>query len=705
MENLQYPEANRDETVVDNYHGTEVPDPYRWLEDPDSEETKAFVDAQNSITKPYLMSCKARQDIHDRLKQLWDFPKYLCPVKRGNKYYFYKNTGLQNQSVLYVQDTLTSEPRVFLDPNTFSEDGTVAITSNKFSEDGSIYAYGLSSSGSDWCTIHFMDTETGEKYPEILEKVKFSHIAWTHDNRGIFYGCYPDQEGKTDGSETKGNRDQKLCYHVINTPQSKDVIVVEFPEEPLWRIGAQVSDCGKWLIVTPVKDCKDNLVYFTELQPGMELNEKLKLTQIVDKLEADYEYVTNEGTMAIFRTNKNAPNYKLIVIDFLDYSPEKWIDLLPEHADNVLDWAYAVDGDKFVACYIEDVKNILQLHSLKTGEKIRTFPLDVGTIGNFSGEKKHSEIFYQFTSFLIPGIIYKVDLQNDEDPQVLREIKVKNFDPSLYKTSQIFYTSKDGTKIPMFIVMKHDAVLDSSMPALLYGYGGFNVSIQPTFSVTKLVFVQHLNGVLAVANIRGGGEYGDKWHNGGELFNKQNVFDDFQAAAEYLIKNGYTTASKLSILGASNGGLLIAACVNQRPDLFGAAIAQVGVMDMLRFHKFTIGVAWVSDYGSSDDPKHFENLLKYSPLHNVKVPENGQYPATLLLTADHDDRVVPLHSLKLIATLQHTLGKLPQQTNPILIKIDTKAGHGSGKPTMKMIEESTDILTFIVKSLDLEFKL
>ncbi|CAK9809691.1 Prolyl endopeptidase [Anthophora plagiata] len=705
MEKLQYPEAYRDETIVDNYHGVEIADPYRWLEDPDSDKTKAFVDAQNAITKPYLASCKARQDIHDRLKQLWDFPKYSCPARYGDKYYFYKNTGLQNQSVLYVQDTLDSEPSIFLDPNTLSEDGTVAITSSKFSEDGSIFAYGLSTSGSDWCTIHFINTKTGEKYPDVLEKIKFSPITWTHDNCGIFYGCYPDQKGKTDGSETEGNRDQKLCYHVVGRPQSEDVIVVEFPEEPLWRIGAQVSDCGKWLIITPVKDCRDNLVYFTELKPGMKMNEKLQLTQVVDKLEADYEYITNDETKAIFRTNKNAPNYKLIAIDLLDYKQEKWVDLLPEHPDNVLDWACAVDGDKFVACYIEHVKNVLQLHSLTTGEKLRTFPLEVGTIVNFAGQKRYSEIFYQFKSFLIPGIIYKVDLKEDEEPQILREIKVKNFDPSLYKTSQVFYTSKDGTKIPMFIVMKHDAVLDSSMPALLYGYGGFNVSIQPTFSVTKLVFVQHLNGVLAVANIRGGGEYGEKWHNGGRFFNKQNVFDDFQAAAEYLIESGYTSSSKLSILGASNGGLLVAACVNQRPDLFGAAIAQVGVMDMLRFHKFTIGVAWVSDYGSSDDPKHFENLIKYSPLHNVRVPENGQYPATLLLTADHDDRVVPLHSLKLIATLQHTLGKLPQQTNPLIIKIETKAGHGGGKPTMKVIEESTDILAFIVKSLDLTFKL
>ncbi|GAB1861137.1 Prolyl endopeptidase [Camponotus japonicus] len=668
MTRIQYPEARRDESVVDNYHGVEIADPYRWLEDPDSTETKAFVDAQNAITKPYLAACKARDSIHERLTQLWDFPKYSCPAKHGGKYYFYKNTGLQNQSVLYVQDTLESEPRVFLDPNTLSEDGTVAITSSSFSEDGSIFAYGLSESGSDWSTIHFLNAQTGEKYPEILEKVKFSPITWTHDNRGIFYGQYRDQQGKTDGSETLGNQNQKLCYHIVGTSQSDDVVAIEFPEEPLWRIGAEVSDCGNWLIVTPLKDCRDNLVYFTPLKAGMDISNNLPLTQVVDKLEADYEYITNVGTKAVFRTNKNAPNYKLIAIDLLDYGQDKWVDLLPEHPENVLDWADAVDGDKFVACYIQDVKNILQLHCLKTGKIIRTFPLDLGTVVGFSGEKKYSEIFYQFTSFLTPGIIYTIDLKKEEEPRILREIKVKGFDASLYKTSQIFYPSKDGTKIPMFIVTKSDAVLDGTMPALLYGYGGFNASIQPTFSVTRLVFIQHLNGVLAVANVRGGGEYGERWHNAGRFFNRQNVFDDFQYAAKYLVENGYTTSTKLTIQGGSNGGLAVAVCINQRPDLFGAAIAQVGVMDMLRFHKFTIGSAWVSDYGSSDDAKHFQNLLKYSPLHN------------------------------------YTFRNVSKQENPILARIDTKAGHGGGKPTMKVLEESTDILSFIVQSLGLEFK-
>ncbi|XP_071629723.1 prolyl endopeptidase-like [Temnothorax longispinosus] len=703
MTRIRYPEARRDESVVDEYHGVKIKDPYRWLEDPDSAETKAFVDAQNAITKPYLAAYKARDNIHERVKQLWDFSRYSCPAKHGEKYYFYKNTGLQNQSVIYVQDTLESEPRVFLDPNTLSEDGTVAITTtSSFSEDGSIFAYGLFKSGSDWNTIHFLNVHTGENYPEILEKVKFSSITWTHDNRGIFYGQYRDQQGKTDGSETLSYQNQKLCYHIVGTPQSDDVVAVEFPEEPLWIIGAQVSDCGKWLIVTPRKDCRDNLVYFTPLKDGMEIKNNLPLTQIVDKFEAYYEYVTNIGNKAVFCTNKGAPNYKLIAVDLLDYDQDKWVDLLPEHSENVLYWASAVDGDKFVACYIQDVKNILQLHCLNTGKVLRTFPLDHGTVIGFSGEKKYSEIFYKFTSFLTPGIIYTIDLKKEKEPRILREIKMKGFDASLYKTSQIFYPSKDGTKIPMFIVTKNDAVLDGSMPGLLYGYGGFDSSIQPTFSITRLSFIQHFNGVFAVANVRGGGEYGERW---------QNVFDDFQYAAKYLVENGYTTSAKLTVQGSSNEGLTVAVCINQTPDLFGVAIADVGVMDMLRFHKFTIGSNWVSDYGSSDDPKHFENLLKYSPLHNVKVPPGDiQYPAMLLLTADHDDdddddRVEPLHTLKLTATLQYTLGNVSKQKNLLLARIDTKAGHGGGKPTMKVIEESTDILSFIAQSLGLEFKL
>ncbi|KAL7287872.1 hypothetical protein TKK_0017936 [Trichogramma kaykai] len=705
MTKFSYPKARRDEAAVELLHNVEVKDPYKWLEDPDSEETKAYVDAQNAITQPFINACPKRDAIHDRLKQMWDYPKYSCPIKKGSKYYFFMNTGLQNQSVFYVQDSLDDEPRVFLDPNTLSADGTVALAGGKFSEDNTMYAYALSASGSDWNTIHFMNAKTGEKYPEVLEKVKCSGISWTHDNKGIFYSCYPDAVDTADGSETNKNENHKLRYHRIGTPITDDVTVAEFLDQPLWRVEGEVTDCGRWLIVIAQKECRDNLVFFTKIE-GKEINGKLPLTEVVGKLDADYEYIANSGTKAVFRTNKDAPNYKLIMVDLENFKENQWEweTLLPEHAHNVLDWATAVDGNKLFTCYIEDVKNVLSIHSLENGTLLKKLPLDVGTISGFSGHKKYSEIFYSFTSFLTPGIIYTMDLKTEETPKVFREIKVKDFDASLYKTTQIFYSSKDGTKIPMFIVHKKDIVLDGSSPALLYGYGGFNVSIQPAFSVTRTVFLQHLNGVLAIPNLRGGGEYGEKWHNGGRFMNKQNVFDDFISAAEYLIENGYTTSQKLTIQGGSNGGLLVGACINQRPDLFGAAIAQVGVMDMLKFHKFTIGYAWTSDYGNPDEPEHFKNLIKYSPLHNVKAPSNGgQYPATLLLTADHDDRVVPLHSLKHIATLQHEIGKLPQQTNPLFIRIDVKAGHGRGKPTTKVIEESTDILSFMLQTLNLEF--
>ncbi|XP_045492001.1 prolyl endopeptidase [Colias croceus] len=702
-----YPEVRRDETVVDDYHGTKIVDPYRWLEDPDSEETKAFIEAENKITRPFLDSCPVKKDINERLTELWNYPKYSCPFRRGDRYFFFKNSGLQNQNVLYVQDSLDGEPRVFLDPNKLSEDGTVALSGSRFTEDGNTFAYGLSASGSDWITIHMKDVATGEDYPEVLKKVKFASMSWTKDNKGLFYSRYPEQTGKTDGSETEVNRDQKLCYHRLNTPQDQDVIVVEFPEEPLWRIGAEVSDCGRYLLVSPVRDCRDNLLYFADLAKHPEINDKLPLTQIVHKFEADYEYITNEGSVCIFRTNKNAPNYRLIKIDLNNPAEENWETLIPEHPTDVLDWASAVDHDKLVLHYVRDVKSVLQLHSMANGELIQEFGLDVGSIVSFSGKKEQSEIFYHFMSFLTPGIIYHVDFKKKPyTPTVFREVTVKGFDPTQYEAKQIFYSSKDGTKVPMFIVHKKGIALDGNNPALVYGYGGFNINVQPSFSVTRLVFMQHMGGVLAIPNIRGGGEYGERWHNAGRLLNKQNVFDDFQAAAEELHRRGYSRPALTTAQGGSNGGLLVAACINQRPDLYGAAVVQVGVLDMLRFQKFTIGHAWVSDYGSSDNKTHFENLLKYSPLHNIQPPDNvsrAEYPATLVLTADHDDRVVPLHSLKYIAALQHAARAAPQR-RPLLARVDTKAGHGGGKPTAKIIEEHTDILCFMTQALGLKFE-
>ncbi|XP_023302174.2 prolyl endopeptidase [Lucilia cuprina] len=703
---IDYPTPRKDESYVEKLHGVEIKDVYRWLEDPDSEETKKYVDLQNEISQPFLENFEAWKKINEKLSKLWNYEKYGCPTKHGDYYYFYKNTGLQNQSVLYQQDTLNGEPRLFFDPNALSTDGTIALAQKSFSEDGKYMAYGLSESGSDWVKIYVRNVETGKDLDEVLEKVKFSDISWTKDNKGFFYGRYPGQEGKTDGSETKQNEFQKLYYHYLGQPQEKDILIAEFPEEPTWRIQSEVSDCGKYLIMPIVKDCRDNILYYANLEEAGEITGKLKVYKIVEKFESDYQYVTNLGSKVFFRTNKNAPNYRIIAIDFDDYAEEKWETLVAEHETDVLDWARCVDDDKLVLCYIQDVKSALQVNSLKDGKLISKFELDIGTVMSFSGDKKYSEIFYNFSSFLNPGTIYHYDFKwNDFKPKVLREIKLnlENFSAAKYKVEQVFYKSKDGTKVPMFIIYKNTDVI-KPRPCLLYGYGGFNISMQPSFSISGLMFIDSFDGVLAYPNLRGGGEYGEKWHNAGRLLNKQNVFDDFQTAAEYLMENNYTTKDRLVIQGGSNGGLLVGACINQRPDLFGAAVAQVGVLDMLRFHKFTIGHAWCSDYGNPDEKEHFENLLKYSPLHNVHTPKSPEeeYPATLILTADHDDRVSPLHSLKFTAALQEAVRNSEHQKNPILLRVYSKAGHGAGKPTSKRIEEATDVLTFMLKSLKVE---
>lgn len=704
---FQYPAARRDDAVVDVLHGTKVCDPYRWMEDPDDDETKAFVEAQNNITFPFIEKCADKAKLNKRMTELWNFPKYSCLSKHGSRYFYYLNTGLQNQSVLYVQDGLKDDSRVFLDPNQLSEDGTISLSGTAFSEDGEIFSYGLSESGSDWIKIKFRKVASEEDYPDTLEKVKFSGMAWTHDHKGLFYSRYPDQTGKVDGTETVANEHHKLFYHKIGTSQSEDVLCAQFPDHPKWRIGCNVSDCGRYLIVSVQEGCKDNQVYFSDLDALPNgINGLLPLVTIVDKFEAEYEYITNEGSVCTFRTNKEASKYRLVNIDLMKPQPEHWITLIREHEKDVLEWASPINNNQLVLCYIHDVKSALHLHDLATGERITTFPLDVGTISGYSGKKKDDEIFYKFTSFLTPGVIYRCDLtQQPLKSTVFQETQVPGFNADLYQTSQIFYTSHDGTKIPMFIVHKKSLELNGQNPCLLYGYGGFNISILPAFSVSRLAFLHHLDGVLAVPNIRGGGEYGETWHNGGRFLNKQNVFNDFQHAAQYLIDAKYSNSRRIVLNGGSNGGLLVCACINQRPDLFGAAIAQVGVMDMLRFHKFTIGHAWISDFGCADEKEHFCNLLSYSPLHNIKLPEgDAQYPAVLLLTGDHDDRVVPLHSLKYIAELQHAVGSNSKQVNPLLIRVDTKSGHGAGKPTTKMIEEYTDIYCFIIETLGLEFK-
>lgn len=716
---FDYPKPRRDEAIVDDHFGTEIPDPYRWMEDPDAEETKAFVDAQNTISRPYINGYEHKDKVGKMLTELWDYPKNGVPSKKGNRYFFLKNSGLQNQSVLYMQDSLEDEPQVFFDPNALSEDGTVSMMTSSFSEDGSLWAYGLSKSGSDWFDVHFRTVETGKDFPETLTKVKFSSLTWTHDNKGVFYGYYADHESdEVSGKSTLLQTNQKLCYHRIGTPQSEDVVVAEFPDHPKWRIGyTEMSQCGKYLIMMVQAECRDNLVYIADLSK-LEKEEKgiagkLQLTQVVYQFKHDYYYITNMGSKFVLQTNANAPNYHLVTFDLEADRPQDYLErtepwpmktLVPEHEKNVLEWAACVHHDKLVLCYMKDVKNVLDVHSLHDGSLLYNVALDVGSIVGYSGKEKHSELFFAFSSMITPSIIYRLDLQRtNPQPEVFKKTEMKGFDSSKYKLDQVFYESKDGTRVPMFIASRKDAKRDGSAPCLLYGYGGFNISLTPYFSVSQLFFIQHF-GYLAIPNIRGGGEYGEKWHNGGRLLNKQNSYDDFQAAAEYLIKEKYTSTPKLAIKGGSNGGLLVGACVNQRPDLYGAGVAAVGVMDMLRFHKFTIGDAWCSDFGNPDEKPHFENIIKISPLHNIRKPETeaGQYPAMLLTTADHDDRVVPSHTLKYVAQLQHVMGSDPNQKNPLLARIETKAGHGGGKPTSKVIEEVVDVFSFLAKALDIQ---
>ncbi|EGD73351.1 prolyl endopeptidase [Salpingoeca rosetta] len=700
MSGIKYPQAERGD-VVEDFHGTKVADPYKWLEDPDAEKTQEFVKAQNDISSPFI-DTPFRKVFLDRLKEVFDFPKHGCPFRRGTKYYYFFNTGLQNQAILYQKDSLDGEPRVFLDPNELSEDGTTAITGIRFSKNDQYMAYNLSKAGSDWSSIKVRDTETGKDLDDELEWVKFSSVAWTHDNEGFFYNRYnkPNKENVDAGTETDTNVDQKLYYHRLHTPQSEDVLCYETPDHPKWMIHASVTEDGKYFLLYISEGCKPaNRVYVAEAAP---ITGMLQPRKLIDNFDADYSYIANDGSIFTFKTNLNAPRSRIVRID-ISKDEVSFDELVPETKD-VLETVRWIDNDKMLLNYVRDVKDVLQLHALSDGSLLRPIELDVGSLSGIACHYDDSELFYQFTSFLTPGIIYRADVSKpDQQPSVFYETKVEGFNAHEFVTEQVFYDSKDGTKIPMFIVHRKGIQLDGSNPTLLYGYGGFSISLTPFFSVSRTIFCGNMGGVFALANIRGGNEYGEDWHKAGTLENKQNCFDDFQAAAEYLIANKYTCAKKLAIQGGSNGGLLVAACANQRPELYGAVIAQVGVMDMLHFHKFTIGHAWTTDFGCADDPEQFKWLIKYSPIHNVKHRPDAQYPAMLLLTADHDDRVVPLHTLKLIATLQHELGDKENQTNPLLARIEVKAGHGAGKPTQKRLEEMADVFAFMAKTLDIQW--
>lgn len=700
--NFSYPPVERDDTI-DKIFDVDVPDPYRWLENSEDSRTKQFVSNQIAITEPYISKCPHRDRIKEILTTNQDYKKIGCPFKRGNKYYFFMNSGLQPQSVLYQQESIESEPRVFFDPNTLSDDGTVSLSISSFSPNGEYFAYGLSRSGSDWIEIHIKDVTSGQDLEDKLVRAKFTSIEWTKDNKGFFYAQFPDYNG-TEGTETDRYENHSIYYHTVGTKQSEDKLKVDFRDHPNWNIACEVSQDGHYLFVYAREGCQDNLWYFCDLREFAE-HEKFTLKPLYDKMEAEFNYITSDGETVYFLTNLEAKNYRLAKLNLSNPAKENWTDVIPNNPTDVLEWveAYLVGDKRYILVnYMRKVAHHLELHELE-GKIVKKFDTPPGTISKQSGRLEDSEFFFHFTSFLTPGQIFHFDLRDIAgSAKLIRKSEPNKFNSEDYTIKQVFYHSKDGTEVPMFIVHRKDLELDGSNPCILYGYGGFNIAITSAFNINRITWLKHFQGVLAVANIRGGGELGQNWHDSGRLLNKQNSYTDFAAAAEYLIDNKYTRRSRLAIEGGSNGGLLVAATSNQRPDLFGATICHVGVLDMTRFHKFTIGHAWTSDYGNPSEKEHFFNLLKYSPYHNI--PDSASYyPATLVLTADHDDRVVPLHSFKFIAQLQHKLGSKLKDT-PFLIRIETKAGHGGGKPISKVIDQYTDVYSFLYNALGLEDK-
>lgn len=681
---FNYPTAKKVEQV-DDYHGTRVPDPYRWLENPDAPDTRAWIEAQNRLTSAFLEGIPAREQIKQRLMKLWDYEKYGVPFKEGGHYFYFKNDGLQNQGVLYTVTTLDAKPRVLLDPNTLSKDGTVALSGLAVSKDGKLLAYGLSASGSDWQEWRVRDIETGKDLPDVVKWVKFSGASWTLDGKGFFYSRYDEPNEKTKLEDA--NYYQKLYYHRLGAPQSEDTLIYERRDHKDWGFGGTVTDDGRYLVINVWQgtEPKNRLFYKDLTAKGA------KVVELMADADAAYNFISNDGPVFWIQTDLNAPRGRVIAVDTRRPERANWKEVIPQ-AEETLERANVV-GNQFIASYLKDARTAVKVFKLD-GQPVRELTLPgIGTAAGFGGKRGDTETFYSFTSFTVPTTIYRYDTASGKS-EVYRQPKV-DFNPADYETKQVFYKSKDGTRVPMFITHKKGLQLDGTNPTLLYGYGGFNISLTPAFSISNLVWME-MGGVYAQPNLRGGGEYGEAWHQAGTRLKKQNVFDDFIAAAEWLIANKYTSPPKLAISGGSNGGLLVGACMTQRPELFGAALPAVGVMDMLRFHKFTIGWGWTSDYGSPDNAEEFQALYAYSPLHNLKP--GTAYPATFVTTADHDDRVVPAHSFKFAAALQAAQGG----DAPVLIRVETKAGHGAGKPTAKVIEEVADKWAFLTRALKME---
>jgi len=678
---LSYPVADKGDQQ-DDYHGRKIADPYRWLEDTDSPKTREWIKAENELTADFLNKIPERGPIHDRLKQLWNYEKYGIPSRHGERYFYMRNDGLQNQAVYYVADSLDAEPQVLLDPNTLAADGTMAVLEYAISDDGKLFAYGVAAAGSDWREWRVRDVETKKDLEDTLKWIKFSGAAWSPDGQGLYYSRYdePDEASRL----TSVNYYQKLFYHKLGTPQSDDKLIYERKDEKEWGFRGQVTDDGHYLVISVWRgtERKDQLFYLDLTTPDA------KVVDWITGFDAQYEFIGNEGNTFYLRTDLDAPRHRIVAADVTQPGREGWKEIVAQQADTLQ--AVTLVGGRLISLFLQDAHSRVQLYDLTGAPQGEIKLAELGTASLGSAKQADKDIFYSFTSYLSPPSIYKYDIATGEST-LFRRPQV-DFSPDDYVTEQVFFQSKDGTRVPMFITRRKDLQQNGDNPTYLYAYGGFDIPQTPTFSAARLVWLE-LGGVYAVANLRGGGEYGREWHEAGMLNKKQNVFDDFLAAAEWLIEKKYTSSKRLAISGRSNGGLLVGAAITQRPDLFGAALPGVGVMDMLRFHKFTIGWAWVSEYGSSDIAEQFPTLAAYSPLHNIKP--DVAYPATLVTTGDHDDRVVPGHSFKFAATLQAAQAG----PAPVLIRIETSAGHGAGTPTTKLIEENADSYAFLVKTL------
>jgi prolyl oligopeptidase len=671
---VTYPDIKKDETI-DDYHGTAIQDPYRWLEDDNSKETSDWVTNQNKVTFSYLDQIPYRKAIKNRLKDVWNFERFGTPFKEGGKYYYFKNDGLQNQAVLYEQETLDSPSKIALDPNSFSDDGTTSLGSLSFNKTGDLLAYQISEGGSDWRTIHVKDLNTGETLEDKVNWVKFSAISWFKD--GFFYSRYPEPE---EGKELSAkNEFHQVYFHKIGTDQAEDILTYSDRANPLQNVYTSTTQDERYLILSVVQSTSGNALYFKNLnKPNAEF------IPIWQSFDNDFSVADNDGNNLLVMTNYQAPNNRIISIDTENPEEENWKIVIKESKNDALQ-GIKIIGGKIIATYIHNASSKVQLHNLDGVYESDLKLPGIGTVGGFNGKKEDNQAFFSFTSFTRPTTVFSLDMPANKIA-VFKAPKI-DFKSDDYTTEQVWFKSYDGTKVPMFLTYKKGLKLDGKRPTLLYGYGGFDIPVLPSFRVSNTVLLEN-GGIYAVANIRGGGEFGKKWHKAGTLENKQNVFNDFISAAEYLIAHNYTTQKKLAIQGGSNGGLLVGACMTQRPDLFQVAFPQVGVLDMLRYHTFTIGWAWATDYGRSDDPEAFKYLIKYSPLHNVKETE---YPATMVTTADHDDRVVPAHSFKFISELQNK----HQGDNPVVIRVETSAGHGAGVPTDKQIQTAADMSSFM----------